>query len=217
MKFFLEVQAGLPGDRYRLQKNGEWRAIENRARQQDYQNSPRDHVFDDLKTAVLHLPQNKPFELGGKSYTLNPKKTVMSFHEIAVESAYLYPRVARCSKPRRFTQQELEAVIASGNDELYNTLILTLDGHFRLIHPSERTEFSPIAVRHETFCAGNGYVGTKAAVDDRFIRETYFSTLESWIEHLRTGELDIYNDFYEGKRSEAELWREVDALTKHLV
>ena len=93
-----------------------------------------------------------------------------------------------------------------------------LEGYFELWSPQEaRKPSSPIAVRHESFVAGNDYVGKQAALDNGFITQTYLTMLEGWTTHLMNFELDVYQDYYDGKKTESQLWAQVENITKHLL
>lgn len=208
MKFLVEAHVGIGEERYRLQNGGDWRRLNGRSF------SESDYAVDEYAHAALALPRDKSIELGGKMYVANP--TMSSVGDLMTKTAFVNPYVHRLHKPRRFTREELETVIAPGDDRKYNALVLDLQGYFRLLPRLEVTALTPIAVRHETFCAGNGYVGGRAAADEKFLNLMYRCTLESWVEHLQTGAVNIFNDELVGKKKEEELWEKVEELTKHL-
>lgn len=95
-----------------------------------------------------------------------------------------------------------------------NVLILNVDGGFELRQrpPFDISRNDPtIVVRHETFIRGNDYVGAAAAGDDRLIRQLYESSLEAWLEHLKTGETQEYSDT-SSQRDKQELLDEVEKI-----
>lgn len=209
MKFLVEAHIGIGEERYRLQNDGGWRLLNGKSL------SNGDYAVTEFSHAALALPRDKSIELGGKKYIANP--TMSSVGDLITKTAFVNPYVHRIHKPRLFTPEELETVIARGDDRKYNALVLDLQGYFRLLPRLEVTALTPLAVRHETFCPGNDYVGGQAAADDDFINRMYRCTLESWVEHLQTGAVDIFNDELVGKKSEEELWEEVEELTRHLL
>lgn len=208
MKFLVEAHVGIGGERYRLQRDGGWRLLNGQSF------SEADYAVDEFSHAALALPRDKSIELGGKTYVANP--TMSTIGDLLNKTAFVQPHVHRLHKPRRFIREELEAVIASGDDRKYNVLTLDLKGYFHLLPRMDVTALTPIAVRHETFCPGNEYVGGRAAADDEFLNLMYRCTLESWVQHLQTGEVNILNDELIGKKSEEELWEQVEELTQHL-
>ncbi len=209
MKFLVEAHIGMGEERYRLQNDGGWRLLNGKSF------SETDYAIDDFSHAALALPRDKSIELGGKTYVANP--TLSSLGDLLHKTAFVHPSVHRLHKPRRFVREELEEVIAKGDERIYNVLFLDLSGYFRLLPRMDVTALTPIAVRHEILCPGNDYVGGQAAADEDFINLMHQCTLESWVEHLRTGEVNIFNDELVGEKSEKELWREVEELTQHLL
>jgi len=208
MKFLVEAQVGIGEERYRLQKDGGWRLLNGKSF------SETDYAVDEFSHAALALPRDKSIELGGKTYVANP--TMSTVGDLLHRTAFVQPYVHRIHKPRRFIREELEKVIAQGDDQKYNVLTLNLEGYFHLLPRMDVTVLTPIAVRHETFCPGNDYVGGRAAADDNFLNLMYLCTLESWVQHLQTGEVNIYNEELVGEKSEEELLEKVTELTRHL-
>jgi hypothetical protein len=110
--------------------------------------------------------------------------------------------------------------IAAGVDDKVNVLVVNIEGKFQLLDFHKdligRKNFAPIAIRHEAYMAGNGYVGFQAARDERFSNNEYLSSLEGWLTHLKTGKLDNFIDYCEGKKSETQLIREINEITDQL-
>ncbi len=180
------------GDSYRLEQGYKWRSLTKQRWLVE-----TDIVVDSLEEARAYINRlSGRLSNGGK-----------------LEA---YPRVHRRTKPRVFTKKELVSVIAQSSDEQNNSLVLDLEGRFALVEASlARQKFVNVAVRYETFCAGNGYVGFGAARDQRFIHSTYSAMLEGWISHLKTGELNVYVDL-NSSRDEKSLWDEVSTITKDI-
>lgn len=192
---------------YRLQKDNNWKLLVDKKIKRD------DQIFQNLYETQSFVMYEGELKLDSNIYKINPP--FLDFTDFSV--AFINPSVHREVKPRTFSREELVGVIAAGDDEQHNSLVLTLEGYFKLMETSQaQSKIAPIAVRHETFCAGNDYVGLNASLDKRLIEESYLSSLEGWIIHLATGKLGVYQDYLQGKKREAELWQEVKELTKDL-
>jgi hypothetical protein len=92
-------------------------------------------------------------------------------------------------------------VLAGGDDSKNNSLILNLNGAFELrqwppfdIHRNDPT----MILCHETFAAGNEYVGVDAAQDDQHVGELYRGSLVGWLNHLKYGRTQEYICFLTG-------------------
>ncbi len=83
------------------------------------------------------------------------------------------------------SKKQLRAIIASGDDNLLNSLILNTNGQFELLDltgkiPAQIDFPDYIVGRFETFGINNGYVGTEAANDDDFINNTFDDMMKLW-------------------------------------
>ncbi len=129
----------------------------------------------------------------------------------------LYPMVHRDEKPHIFTTQELERVIALGDDDINNILAIDLEGYLKLYNQSIIQEIIkynvPIAVRNEAFCAGNDYVGKVAVGDKDFIRDIRLTLLNGFYSHLTSGKLDVFVDIVPND-SEDKLLDKINSLYK---
>lgn len=106
-------------------------------------------------------------------------------------------------------EEEVKEVLRNGSDEVHNSLIIDFDGTVSLVpFESKRKGY---AVRFETFVAGNGYVGSKSALNH--LDGTYQAMLEAWVDHLKYGG-ELYKDYSEHKKSIDELQSEATELTK---
>jgi|GEM_PF-1142559 len=220
MKFVLEVYAGMIEERYRLQQYNSWRSLPSHFSRNYPQFNPNDsyelsdQIFDSLESIHPYMFEEGKVNCNGKEYRIHKGDYVIPELE---PTAFFHPKVKRETKPHHFTKAELKEVIAADNDDYHNSLVLTLNGHFELWTPQDaRKLLSPVAVRYESFVAGNEYVGKQAALDNGFINQTYLAMLEGWVTHLMNFELDIYQDYSAGKKTESQLWAEVDKITTHL-
>ncbi|WML49140.1 hypothetical protein RCG23_03330 [Neobacillus sp. PS3-34] len=99
-----------------------------------------------------------------------------------------------------FTKQDLITAIRNGDDSRENSVVVTLDGKIKVI-PIEKAQENcdNYAVRHETFGAGNDYVGFEASRDMSHIDCTFDNLDKAWKTHVETGETSVYADgWYEG-------------------
>ncbi len=221
MKFRLEAEIGAGAERYRLQKDYSWRQIDpnNTGISSSFNSGDdfnvNDFWFDDLDQVAAYATSATQVELDNIAYvTRRPGRGGNGRENLADLSA----KVCRLTKPRRFSQSELTSVIATGDDNQVNVLALDLLGYFKLVEPQEaRDQYAPLAViSEEFFSACGGHIGYEAAQDKRIMREYYFSMLEGWNRHLHTDMLGLTQDTLLPRKSEAELWKEVEMLTKHL-
>ncbi len=220
MKFKVEAYLGFLGEeRYRLQQDDSWRQIGSVLTRNGNGFDPydglqsTDKLFDVLEETKIYVCRTGELYFGDRMCTVNPTSRTMGEKDIAD----IQPKIYRETKPNQFNRDEMRSVIARGDDSNVNALVLDLEGHFQLVDSSEaQRRLAPYGVRHESFAPFNDYVGPEAVKDGEFIRETYFAMLEEWIVHLHNDELDNYTDGRTEQKSEAELWKEVEMLTKHL-
>jgi hypothetical protein len=93
-------------------------------------------------------------------------------------------------------KEQLRYVIANGNDEVDNILLLNVDGNFTLFEGAGggAVEHLDYVTRWETFDARGGYVGIDASKDDKFLDNTIMGWANTtWEEHKKTGNTQIVN------------------------
>ena len=135
---------------------------------------------------------------------------------IKSKSVSFNPCIHRLTKPHLFTSEELIDVIYNGDDSQHNSLVVDINGHIKLQKFEEaRALFAPVAVRYETYCEGNDYVGPRAANDLINNDSVYLSMLSGFLTHLTNGRLDQYVDF-PPMENETKILAEISNLTKHL-
>ncbi len=199
MKFRLEAEIGTGADRYRLQKDYNWRQIDTTPFDSDSKFNSGDDFnvedlwFDDLDQVATYATTITQVELDNITYvTRRPGRGGDGRENLADLTA----RVCRLTKPRRFSQSELTKVIAAGDDDQVNVLALDLLGYFKLVEPQEaRNQYSLLAViSEEFFSACGGHIGYEAAQDKKIMREYYLSMLDGWNCHLHTDALGLTRD-----------------------
>lgn len=201
MIFTVELEASIV-ERYRLQKNGEWRNLNNYSLQDsDFQTSNPSEVTN-------LTPYGSKIKIGSSLYKVSPASGRAG--EILRGNSLIF----RKDFPDIPNKEQLRTIIATGNDEETNVLILNLNGKFEL---RQRPLFDiskndpTVVLRYETFAAGNDYIGEDAAQDDNHINSLYCTCLEGWLSHLRTGKTQIYYNFPCTKKSEQTL-EEIELL-----
>lgn len=105
-----------------------------------------------------------------------------------------------------FMEEEIRAVLRTGNDFRSNRLVIDEDGYAKLIDGDSHFERCQYPVYQESYNAQNNYVGQYANLDD--VNEIYLAMLDGWLHHLRTGrQHDV--DYYEDNLDAEELIEEI--------
>jgi len=108
---------------------------------------------------------------------------------------------------------------ADGDDSVNNVLILKVNGQFELRQgpPFNQLLNDPsVIVRHESFNAGNKYIGSEANADDKYIDDLFIDSLEYWKDHLKDGGNQNYSDTY-ASMSHEEIERELMGIRDNWV
>lgn len=94
-------------------------------------------------------------------------------------------------------RSQLVSVIANGNDNVSNVLIIRIDGNFELVQGSgaSAVEHLNYVSRYETFDATNDYVGVNASKDSNHINDIMDWANEMWDIHKRTCRTRIINPY----------------------
>lgn len=199
MDYTMDLKCGIGLKTYRLQTDGGWRRIPSFFERK--LNGPipikeGDLVFDE-RQAVEQKKNltNTEIELEGERYLLNPENGILNIH-FSIASAYADFVPHKKEKPHIFTRDELKEVIASGNDEYNNVLLLDIDGRFGLRQLSRRSirelDNDPsTAVYYPIFCAEHQEVGIEAAKEEDHINRIYAKMLDYWYAHLLDGQIHI--------------------------
>lgn len=203
MVFTIEITRLI--ESFRLQKDGSWRRLENNSLlESDFRTS-------DPAEVIRRTPHDREIEIENVSYTVNPPIARMG--EALSGDSTVYRREFPKVIPDK---GQLRAVIAAGDDNQFNSLILNVNGRFELRQRPEYNIFDndpTVVVRHETFTPGNSYVGAEAARDAAQIDEWFYSSLKAWLYHLETGVTQEYCGGDElSLGDEEQLLREIELL-----
>ncbi len=189
--------------RYRLQKNGEWRNLNN-----DYSLQDNDFQTSNPSEVTNRTPYGCEIEIENVLYNVSPASGS------AGQSLGKGSLVFRKDFPDLPSKDQLRSVIASGNDKQMNVLILNLDGKFEIrqrppfnLHKNDPTVVS----RNETATPGNNYIGEDAAQMNQYVDNLFCMFLENWLAHLRTGETQFYGGHSCSESSEQTL-KEIELL-----
>jgi hypothetical protein len=185
MLFTLELE-GI-GMSYRLQKDESWR---NTTEEQEFMTS--DFATESAYEITSRSYSENTIELEGIIYDIDPRMWPTDHEQLHFTS-----RVFRRLYPSEPTFEQLIETITLGNDLVSNVLVLNVNGRFELRQspPFNQLINDPtIVVRHETYVAGNGYVGLDAGKDKKFIEDELTMSLDFWVGHLKNHITQNYSD-----------------------
>lgn len=83
-----------------------------------------------------------------------------------------------------FTLSEIEATMRAADDRVNNQLVIDENGFAKIVDPREGTLYP---VRHESWNAGNGYVGRYSTLSTA--KRDYLCSLQCWLLYLKTGKI----------------------------
>ncbi len=94
---------------------------------------------------------------------------------------------------RTITLEQFRMLIACGHDSRNNQIRVTKSG---MVYLSEdivgAEQLDDVALCFETFSAHNGYVGVKAAEDDRHVIPLYYALKRNWAEGCSHAYIDSF-------------------------
>ncbi|MCB9233225.1 MAG: hypothetical protein H6581_16330 [Bacteroidia bacterium] len=185
MEFYIELTG--PNITYRHQTDGSWKEIRDR----DLKES------DFISNSIIEIKDlqkvDSQINLAGKLWTINPTAGKMGDTNKLHYEVY----VKHSSKPPLPLKKQLITIIENGIDEIFNTLILNINGQFELrdFSGENQAKVDPsVVVRYETFTPGNGYVGKDASKDMNHVTNYYVDSLRYWLMHLDTGGTYMFSD-----------------------
>jgi hypothetical protein len=123
--------------------------------------------------------------------------------------AYFGVSLRRIGKPTHlFSKEEIKELMRSADDRVNNTLVIDEDGYACIVQRQNESLFYPL--RHETWNAGNVYVGKYSTLSD--LDDTYRYSLNKWLEYLRTNHKATFDDYVSYSKSEEELIEEINTI-----
>ena len=99
-----------------------------------------------------------------------------------------------------FKRKDIAELIAKGDDNYINVLVLKTDKKPYLLELKDRMPCSlgndpTIVAQLESFAPGNDYVGLEASKDKRYIENCYHLLLQGLVNHLESGTKNMYMDY----------------------
>lgn len=185
---------------FRLQKDGTWRKCKYESKME-----PNDFSTNDPTIIISKQIVNVAQEINNESYIIKREKEITPTKD---DQLFYAARILRKDFPPIPTIERLKDVISGGDNKYINVLIIDVNGDFKLKQtpPFDFTIKDPtVCARHEAFTARNDNVGKNAAESANFINSLYRDMLERWVNHLRTGKVNIFVDYSARKGTEAIL------------
>lgn len=192
---------------YRLQKDNTWIKINDF---KEIQNS--DMQFTSHSDAVFWLKSNENLIIDNISANTSP----YGHFSLSDDNLSFEILVHRTSMPHLFTLDELRSVLANGDDNFHNALIVDFEGYLKLINTTRNPDligYSEYAVRNESYDARNGYVGQ--TFDTQYLTPLYLNLLNEWLSHLKCGR-SMYLDYEESNLSEDDLLSKINTIYSEL-
>ena len=101
-----------------------------------------------------------------------------------LEQPYFIAKINLVAKPSHlFTREEIKAEMRAADDRIDNILVISIDGSAHIIPYSQNTSLYPVI--HETWCAGNNYVGRYSTLS--CLDSAYHYCLAKWYDYLKYG------------------------------
>ncbi len=114
------------------------------------------------------------------------------YYNDSFKHPYLSISILRNSAPSHlFTKKEIMNLMRMADDRHNNVLVIDGDGYANIIEDRTMTKFYPVI--HETWCAGNNYVGPYSNLKD--LDSAYHYCLGKWYDYLYTGKGQSMDDY----------------------
>ena len=118
---------------------------------------------------------------------------------------YFSIEIKRVGKPTHlFTRSEIEEIMRNADDRVENQLVIDEDGYAKVINDTVEGVLYP--VRHESWNAGNVYVGKYSQLST--LEKDYIMALQGWLLYLKTGK-NQYMDCIHENTNEEQLIEEI--------
>jgi hypothetical protein len=89
------------------------------------------------------------------------------------------------TKPGSPTLEEVRELITSKDDSIHRQIRVSEEGHVYLSDDIGFTNLEGVLFRLPTLCAGNDYVGKRAAEDEDWIRRVRNALEKNWLSRFR--------------------------------
>lgn len=117
-------------------------------------------------------------------------------------------KIIKMGKPTHlFAKNEIKEIMQNADDRVDNQLVIDENGYAKIIKDEAYGYLYP--VRHESWDAGNGYVGKYSKLLS--LDNIYIASLQGWLLYLKTKK-NIYMDYVQENTDEEEL---IEEIKKH--
>lgn len=124
----------------------------------------------------------------------------------AIDSPHFRVLLTKVGQPQHlFTKEEIRAEMVAADDRVDNILVIDGNGYARIIQIPNQSKLYPVI--HETWCAGNNYVGKYSHLYD--LDSAYHYCLAKWYDYLKEGVGQPMDDYDGCLKSEEELREEI--------
>ncbi len=126
-------------------------------------------------------------------------------HPLADYCQCISVKLKKAGKPiHLFTRLEIEKIMRNADDRVENQLVIDENGYAKIINNTVEGVLYP--VRHESWNAGNVYVGKYSQL--KTLDENYIMSLQGWLLYLKTGRKQ-YMDYLHENCNEKQLIEEI--------
>ena len=106
-----------------------------------------------------------------------------------------------------FTRSEIEVLMRNADDRVCNQLVIDENGYAQIVNNISEGFLYP--VRHESWDAGNNYVGKYSQLTT--LTDDYIASLQGWLLYLKTGKTQ-HMDYIHDNTNEATLIEEIKSF-----
>lgn len=164
---------------------------------------------DIVQNAYLTSSRDEIYKLMNACYEHMQKQSGVEDGDSSIWRAHFSIEILKTGNPKHlFTQDEIGVAMRQADDRVHNVLVIDEDGYAHVISDIYRASSYP--VRHETWDAGNCYVGKYSTL--RTLDDMYVQSLEGWYDYLTHGH-SVHKDYIDGVLSRDELIQKIHEMT----
>ena len=162
-----------------------------------------------MQNAYLTSSRDEIYSLMNACHEYMRKQCGISEGDPLIFGAHFSIEILKTGTPKHlFTRDEIGEAMRQADDRLHNVLVIDEDGYAHVISNIYRASSYP--VRHETWDAGNCYVGKYSTL--RTLDDMYVQSLEGWYDYLTHGH-SVHKDYIDGVLSRDELIQKIHEMT----
>ena len=164
---------------------------------------------DIVQNAYLTSSRDEIYKLMNACYEYIQKQSGVEDGDSSIWRAHFSIEILKTGNPKHlFTHDEIGEAMRQADDRAHNVLVIDEDGYAHVISDIYRASSYP--VRHETWDAGNCYVGKYSTL--RTLDDVYVQSLEGWYDYLTHGH-SVHKDYIDGVLSRDELIQKIHEMT----